>query len=108
MATPRSTVAESELRTQRLARMIALGGTRSDCLQFAANEWGVGTRQADEYIARAREQIKADWREIHRDQMLADLLSQYSTLQVKARNTGQLHVALGCIHGMAKLTHLLT
>jgi hypothetical protein len=108
MADHRSTSAELEIRVQRLARIIASGGKRSDCMRFASENWGVGERQTETYIARARELIKADWKEIHRDQMLADLLSQYSTLQMEARRSGQLHVALGCIHGAAKLTHLIS
>jgi hypothetical protein len=108
MAAPMPTAAEYELRVQRIARMIAAGGKRSDCLQFAASTWGIETRTADRLIARARELIKADWKEVHRDQMLAELLSQYSTLQMEARRSGQLNVVLGCIHGMAKLTNLLS
>ena len=108
MATPRSTAAESELRTQRLARIIASGGKRSDCLQYAATQWGISTRQTVDYIARACALIKSDWAEIQRDQMIADLLSQYSTLQMEARRTGHLNVALGCIHGAAKLAQLVS
>lgn len=108
MAAPKSTLAESELRTQRIARLIASGGKRSDCMQFAAKEWGISTRQTDEYLARARELIKDDWKDIQRDQMVADILSQYSSLQMEARRTGQLNVALGCIHGAAKLAQLIS
>lgn len=108
MAAPRSTAAEYEVRVQRLARIIANGGKRSDCLRFAAEQWGIGERQTETYIARARNLIKADWAEIHRDQMIADLLSQYSTLQMEARRTGHLNVALGCIHGAARLAQLVS
>ena len=108
MAASRSTAAECEVRVQRLARIIANGGKRSDCLRFAADQWGIRERQAETYIARAREALKADWTDIQRDQMLADLLSQYSTLQMEARRTGHLNVALGCIHGAAKLAQLVS
>ena len=108
MADHRSTAAEYEVRVQRLARIIANGGKRSDCLRFASEQWGIGERQTETYIARARELIKADWRDVQRDQMIADLLSQYSTLQMEARRNGQLNVALGCIHGAAKLAQLIS
>ncbi len=108
MAAPMPTAAEYELRVQRIARLIASGGKRTDCLQFAAKEWGIKTRTADELIARARELIKADWMDVQRDQMIADLLSQYSTLQMEARRTGHLNVALGCIHGAARLAQLVS
>ena len=108
MAAERPTAATRELRAQRIARLIASGGKRTDCLQFAAKEWGVGTRQADALIANARQIIKDDWKEIQRDQMIADLLSQFSTLQMEARRTGNLNVALGCINGAAKLAQLVS
>ena len=108
MATPKSTVAESEIRAQTFARIIANGGKRSDCVQHAALEWGIGARQADNYIARARELIKADWSDVQRDQMIADLLSQYSTLQQQARDQNHLAVALGCINGAARLAQLVS
>lgn len=108
MATPRSTVAESEIRVQRLARIIANGGKKSDCVRFAAETWGIKERQVETYLARARQLIKDDWKDLQRDQMIADLLSQFSTLQMEARRTGNLNVALGCIHGAAKLAQLIS
>jgi hypothetical protein len=53
----------------------------------------------------ARDQLKADW-DIERPQMIADLLSQCSTLQMEARRAGQFHIALGAINTAAKLAHL--
>jgi len=38
--------------------------------------------------------------------MVADLLSQLSTLQMEARRAGQFHIALGAINTAAKLTQL--
>ena len=102
----RITAVEFDLRAQRMARILATGGKRSDCVRFASQEWGVGERQVCNYIARAREIIRADWSSIQRDQMIAEILSQYSTLQLEARRQGQLHVALGCIHGAAKVAKL--
>ena len=107
MPAPKPTSAEIDLRAQRIARVISNGGKRSDCLQYAAKEWGISTRSADELIARARVLIRDDWKDVQRDQMMAEILSQYTTLQMEARRTGQLHVALGCIHGAAKLAQLV-
>lgn len=46
---------------------------------------------------------------MEKKQLRAELLSQYASLQRKAReHDGQLAVALGCIHGAAKLAGLLT
>jgi hypothetical protein len=53
----------------------------------------------------ARDQMKADW-DIERPQMIADLLSQCSTLQVEARERGHYHIALGAINTAARLAQL--
>jgi len=105
MAAPRGTKAETELRAQRFARIIASGGRRSDCIRYASENWGVGSRSCDKYLQLAREQLKADW-DIERPQMVADLLSQCSTLQMEARRAGQYHIALGAINTAAKLAQL--
>ena len=40
MAASQTTQAETEMRIARCARIIANGGRRSDCLQYAATNWG--------------------------------------------------------------------
>ena len=105
MAAARGTKQETIDRANRFARIIANGGRRSDCIRFAAENWGVGPRSCDEYLKLAREQLKADW-DIERPQMVADLLSQCSTLQMEARRAGQYHIALGAINTAAKLAQL--
>ena len=40
MAAKGSTKSEVELRGQRFARIIATGGRRSDCIRYAAENWG--------------------------------------------------------------------
>ena len=59
----------------------------------------------DPYLAAARDKLKADF-DIERPQMIADLLSQCATIQMEARRTGQLHIALGAINTAAKLAQL--
>ena len=105
MAAKGSSKTEILVRSQRLARIIANGGRRSDCIRYAAENWGVSERTADNYLEKARQDIKADW-DIERPQMIADLLSQCSTLQMEARRAGQYHIALGAINTAAKLASL--
>jgi hypothetical protein len=101
----RSTQLETQERAAHFARIIANGGRRSDCVRFAADNWGVGERSCDKYLAMARDKLKADW-DIERPQMVADLLSQCATLQQEAREKGQLHIALGAINTAAKLAQI--
>jgi hypothetical protein len=105
MAAADTCQAETLMRAAEFARIIANGGRRSDCVRYAAENWGVAERTCNDYLALARDQIKADW-DIERPQMIADLLSQCSTLQVEARQAGQFHIALGAINTAAKLAQL--
>ena len=101
------TQAETIVRAQRFARIIANGGRRSDCVRYASENWGVGERSVAKYLQIAREELKKDW-DMERPQMIADLLAQCSTLQMEARRSGQYHIALGAINTAAKLAHLVS
>ena len=101
----KGTQAETVVRSQKFARIIANGGRRSDCVRYASENWGVGERSVDKYLEIARAELKKDW-DMERPQMVADLLAQCSTLQMEARRSGQYHIALGAINTAAKLAHL--
>jgi hypothetical protein len=105
MAPRRGPKQETLERAERFARIIANGGRRSDCVRYAGEHWGVKADACDLYLRLAREKLKADW-DIERPQMVADLLSQCSTLQMEARRAGQFHIALGAINTAAKLAQL--
>lgn len=105
MAAPRGLKAETELRARKFAEIIANGGRRSDCLNFAEENWGVKAGACDRYLAMARDQLRADW-DIERPQMIADLLSQCATLQQEARAAGHHHIALGAINTAARLAQI--
>ena len=101
----KGTKAETVVRAQKFARIIANGGRRADCVRQASETWGGGDRTVDKYLQIARDELKSDW-DIERPQMVADLLSQCSTLQMEARRAGQYHIALGAINTAAKLAQL--
>ena len=103
----KGTQAETVVRAQRFARIIANGGRRSDCVRYASENWGVGERSVDKYLEIARAELKKDW-DMERPQMIADLLAQCSTLEMEARRSGQFHIALGAINTAAKLAHLVS
>ena len=103
----KGTQAETIVRAQRLARIIANGGRRSDCVRYASENWGVGERSVAKYLQIARSELKKDW-DMERPQMIAELLAQCSTLQMEARRAGQINIALGAINTAAKLAHLVS
>ena len=107
MAGEKSTKQTTIDRANRCARILANGGKRSDCIRYAAENWGVSPRATDNYIKKARELMRADW-DLERYEMVSELLSQSSTLQMEARKRGQLSVALGCINTAAKLAQLVS
>ena len=103
----KGTQAETIVRAQRLARIIDNGGSRSDCVRYASENWGVGERSVAKYLQIARSELKKDW-DMERPQMIAELLAQCSTLQMEARRAGQFNIALGAINTAAKLAHLVS
>ena len=103
----KGTQAETIVRAQRLARIIANGGRRSDCVRYASENWGVGERSVAKYLQIARSELKKDW-DMERPQMIAELLAQCSTLQMEVRRAGQFNIALGAINTAAKLAHLVS
>lgn len=107
MAAKGTTQAETDQRIRQFVQIIANGGRRSDCIQYASKKWGVSDRTADSYLAAARDQLRADW-DLERPQMIADLLSQCSTLQLEARKAKQYHIALGAINTAARLARLVS
>ena len=103
----KGTKAETVIRSQKFARIIANGGRRSDCVRYASENWGVGERTVDKYLNIARAELKRDW-DMERPQMVADLLAQCSPLQMKARRAGHYHIALGAINTAAKLAQIVS
>ena len=100
-----TTKVQQDMRVNRIARLLCNGATRSECVQYAASEWGVSYRTGDKYIAKARELLRADW-EIDRKTFVAELLSQLASLQKEALKSNQPHVALGCINTAARIARV--
>ena len=98
---------ETVIRSRKLGEIIAKGGRRSDCNRYASENWGVGERSVDKYLEIARAEMKADW-DMERPEMVANLLAQAATLQMEAREKGQLHIALGAINTAAKLAQIIS
>lgn len=57
---PRATDVEMTFRILEVKKMLLEGYHRPDIVQLVADKWGNETRQADNYIATARDEIKAE------------------------------------------------
>ena len=46
----KGTKLETVIRSRKLGEIIAKGGRRSDCIEYASKNWGVGYKSADKYL----------------------------------------------------------
>jgi|TARA_R100000027_G_scaffold66528_1_gene62653 hypothetical protein len=102
----RVTLKEKEWRIARMAALKARNVPNSECVAYAAREWGLDRRQAYKYIEWANEVTAKDW-DIDRRQFTADLMAQLATLAQEARKASQYSAALGCINTMAKMAKIV-
>lgn len=100
-------IAASEVRLQQVETWLLRGATRGHIVCRAKEQWGICQRSADSLVAMARKRIHDNWANIERPQMIAELLSQLSDLQLSARESGNLPVALGAINTAAKICQLM-
>ena len=85
----RITKAEKLRRVNQIRLIIARGGTRSECLELAATEWGLKPRSADFYIHEANQQIVQDF-DIDRKEYTAQLLQVLHRVMEKGTETNQM------------------
>lgn len=69
----RITKAEKLRRANIIRGILSRGGTRSECLELAATEWGLKPRSADFYIHEANQKIVQDFDIDRRDSQIAAL-----------------------------------
>ena len=102
MATHRASKVEKEERIAQLVRLISNGAVTSDLYRFAATQWGVSTRQADNYIADARKVIVADVNR-ERTEIVAEMLHTCQTIIKKGMQGGNYNAVLGAMNRIAAL-----
>ena len=101
----KATFAETELRTNIVYGLLVDGRSRSEIIQFVAENWKLTERQADNYIKKARGKIEQDC-ELSRPQFLAEALAGLRSIRGKAENRGQMQVAINAIRLQAELIGL--
>ena len=98
----KATFAETEFRTNTVYGLLVEGRSRSDIIQFVAENWQLTERQADNYIAKARVKIEQDC-ELSRPQFLAEALAGLRSIRQQAERRGQMQVAINAIRLQAEL-----
>ena len=98
----KSTNSEIQHRVNTVYQLLIKSYSRFSILQYAADEWDVADRQADEYIARARQLIQED-SEIERPQWLAAAIARLVKYEQRAGKDDQLQSAIKALETQAKL-----
>ena len=102
----RVTAAESDRRVDELAKPLIGGARTSELLLFCAENYGVQKRQAAVYLAKAREQLKADM-SINRQDFIATKLALLDEVQQKSLRSNQMGSVIGSIRLQAELVQIL-
>ena len=98
----KSTKAAKEFRVNTVYKLLVDGKSRSEILQFAADEWDISTRQGDQYIADARQKIEHDCT-ISRQEFLAETIVGLRSIRQQAERRGQFQVAVNSMRLMTEL-----
>ena len=99
------TIVEGEARTFTVYKMLSTMTSHTEIYRHGAETWGLGVRQMDEYIRRARVMLMNDW-DIERKDLSAQLLTAYQEVLQEARQSRQLSNALGALAGIARITRV--
>ncbi len=98
MSGKKSTAAEVEMRTAKVAELLVDGWSRARICEYAREtaRWDVSDAQVDRYIAKARERIQAD---CSRDRKASYALAEarLEALYGKAVDAGDLRLALSIV-----------
>ena len=93
------------MRVSTVYQLLADALTNEEIIRFAAENWDVGRRQTENYIAEARE-IQAKDCELTRQAYLAEVLHRLRAAERAASKRGQLQVAINSIRLQTELVGL--
>ena len=102
----KSDAAEIDRRIHTVVKLLSSAKTSSYVLRYCAEEWGVHKRQAETYLQRAREMIRADY-SIERNDFLGSRLALLDEIIEASIRTKQHSNAVGALKLQAQLTRLL-
>ena len=89
----------------QIRQILGRGGTRSECLELEAKEWGLKPRSADFYIPEANQQILQDF-DIDRKEYTAQLLQVLHRVMDKGTQTNQMGAVTAAVAQAMKLARL--
>jgi hypothetical protein len=98
----KSTNLQIQERVNTVYQLLIKSYSRFEIVQYASEKWDVGDRQADEYLARARQLIAKD-SEIERPEWLAAAIARLVEYEKRAGREENLQVAIKALETQAKL-----
>jgi hypothetical protein len=98
----KSTNTELDQRINTVYDLLLRAYSRTQIVRYAADNWQVGERQAETYIARARQLQQLD-AELERPQWLAAAIARLQDYEREAHDKGNLGIALKALENQAKL-----
>jgi hypothetical protein len=96
------TNSESDQRVNAVYDLLLRAHSRTQIIRFASETWGVGERQAEIYMSRARQLMALD-AELERPQWLAAAVARLQDYEREARAKGNLSIAIKALEDQAKL-----
>ena len=102
----KSDKAEIDRWIHAVVKLLSSAKTNSYILRFCTEEWGVQKRQAETYLQRAREIIKADY-SVERSDCLGTRLALLDEIIEDSNRCKQHSNAVGALKLQAQLTRLL-
>ena len=102
MASHKGTIVDKHIRVAQMVRLISNGAVTSELVRYAADHWGLKRRQAETYIAEARDVIVAD---INQDRQIvvAEMMSVCRTVIKNGMKSGNLQAVLGAVNSISKM-----
>ena len=102
----KSDAAEIDRRVHTIVKLLSSAKTNSYIHRYAKEEWGVSVSQADVYLKRARDIIRADY-SIDRSDFMGSRLALLDKVIEASIRTKQHSNAVGALKLQAQLTRLL-
>lgn len=78
----KSTKAEVELRVQTIVKWILQGRSYTDIVRYSAKNWGISSRQADNYVKMAKDDVKATTK-ITKEEQITLAIARYNDLYLQ-------------------------
>jgi hypothetical protein len=98
----KSTNTEIDQRINTVYDLLLRAYSRTQILRYASENWEISDRQAETYIARARQLQQLD-AELERPQWLAAAIARLQEYERRASDKDQISIAIKALEDQAKL-----